>query len=209
MQRKGVLAHLVGHFGNLDGAFGCGERLVAGQEGEALRLLAEQTGSQVAMADAHLAVVGYGAGDAECLQADADGLGSVGSILAALLDGDGRTYHVSPLGVLEANHLRVFASLIRIQTGLFANSVRLFDIFDAVLVQSSQNLLHTTVLTLKLHFSYHSLVPPYYSLRGSIALTIPCSGFVRPYVPVTDFKASSAGTPFFTASMNLPMCTNS
>ena len=56
---QGVLAYLVGHFGDLDGTFGGCERLVAGQEGEALSLFAEQTGCQVTVAQTYLAVVGY------------------------------------------------------------------------------------------------------------------------------------------------------
>ena len=182
---------------------------MAGQESEALRLFAEQTGCQVSVSDTYFTVIGHRTRNTESLQTDTDSFGSVGCILASLLQCDGRTYHVSPLCIFEANHLGFFASLVRIQTSFFTDFVSLFNIFDTVFVQCSQNLLDTTVLTFKFHFSNHNLVPPYYSLRGSIDLTIPCSGFVRPYVPVTDFKASSAGTPFLMASMNLPMCTNS
>ena len=69
---------------------------MAGEEREALSLLAKQTRRQIAVADTHLAVVGYRTCDAECLQTLADGLGGVGCVGAALLDGDGRAYDVSP-----------------------------------------------------------------------------------------------------------------
>ena len=72
MTRSGRLAGLVGVADDADGAFGGGEGLVAGQEREALGLLAEQHGAQVAVAQADLAVFGDGAVDAEGLQALAD-----------------------------------------------------------------------------------------------------------------------------------------
>ena len=96
-----LLAGLVGVADDADRAFGGGKGLVAGQEGEALGLVAEQHGAQVAVAQADLAVVGDGAGDAEALQADADGLGSLGGGLHALLDGDRRADAVRPGGVLK------------------------------------------------------------------------------------------------------------
>ena len=150
------------------------------QEGEALSLLAQQTGSQVTMTDTYLAVVSHRTGDAESLQTDTDSLGSISSIRATLLQSDGATYYISPLGVLKTDHLRLFAGLVRIQASCFADGISLFDVLDTIFVQGSENLLHSAVLALKFHFSNHIAGPPYYSLRGSIDLTIPCSGFVRP-----------------------------
>ena len=80
MTRSGLLRALLALLGDADGAFGGGEGLVAGQEGEALGLFAQQHGGQVAVADAHLAVVGDRAGDAEGLQALAEGFGDVGGL---------------------------------------------------------------------------------------------------------------------------------
>ena len=57
--RSGLFTHFVGHFGDLDRAFGGGERFVPGQECEALGLFAQQAGGQVAVSDAHFAIVGY------------------------------------------------------------------------------------------------------------------------------------------------------
>ena len=55
------------------GALGGGKALVAGQEGEALGLVAQKHGAQVAVAKAHGALCGHRAGDGEGLQALADG----------------------------------------------------------------------------------------------------------------------------------------
>ena len=149
------------------------------QEGEALSLLAQQTGSQVTVTQTHLAVVGHRAGDAERLQTDTDGLGSVGGILHALLDGDGCTAYVGPFRILKADALGVLANLVGVHTGFLANGVGLFDGLDAVGIQSGDDLVDATLLTLEFHFSYHGFFL-LYSLRGSIVFTTPCSAFVRP-----------------------------
>ena len=51
---------------------------MSGEEAEALRLLAQQHRGEIAVAEADLAAFGDGAGNAEGLQADADGLGRFG-----------------------------------------------------------------------------------------------------------------------------------
>ena len=79
---QGLFADLVGGAGDADGALGGGKGLVAGQEAEALGLFAQQHRAQVAVAEAHLALIGDGAGDAEGLQALADGFGGIGGVLA-------------------------------------------------------------------------------------------------------------------------------
>ena len=119
---------------------------MAGQEGEALRLVAQQTGGQVAMANTHLAVVGDTAGDAERLQANTDSLGGVGSHLATLLQGDGGTTYVSPLGVLKTDLLGLLTGLVGVDAILVADGVGLLDILDAVGIQCSNHLLDATVL---------------------------------------------------------------
>ena len=96
MTRSGFLRTLLAVLGDADGAFRRGKGLVAGQEAEALRLFAQQHGAQVAVAEADFALFRDGAGDAERLQAHADGLGGVGGVLAALLDGDGGAERVGP-----------------------------------------------------------------------------------------------------------------
>ena len=110
------------------------------------------------MTDTYLAVVGNRTGDAERLQADADSLGSVSSSLHTLLDGDGSTADVCPLGILEADALGFLTHQVGVYTCLVANLVGLFNTIDPVLFQSGQYLIHTALLTLKLYFSYHSSV---------------------------------------------------
>ena len=175
-----ILAHLVGHLGNLDGTLGSSKRLVTSQKGEALRLLAEQTGSQVAVTQTHLAVVGHRTRDAECLQTHTDSLCAVGSSLASTLDGNSSTADIGPLGVLEADTLRLLTHQIRINTCLVADLISLLYALDALSVESCKNLRLTTLLTFVTYLSNHNYVSPYYSLRGSIALTTPCSAVVRP-----------------------------
>ncbi len=92
----GALCDLVGGTGNADCALSSSKGLVAGQESEALGVLVQQAGAQVAVAQTYLTLLGNGAGDAECLQAFADGCGSLGSGLQATLYSDGRAQGVSP-----------------------------------------------------------------------------------------------------------------
>src|SRR5574344_1205075 len=132
------------------------------------------------MTDTNLTVVGNRTGDAEALQTDTDSLGSLGSTLHALLDGDSSTTYVCPLGILKADTLSVLANLVRINTNTIANLISLFDILYTVFIKSSNNLLDSALLALEFHFSYHSCLSLYYSLRGSILLTTPCSALVRP-----------------------------
>ena len=138
---------------DLDGAFGGGEALVAGQEGEAFGLLTEQTGGEVAVADTDLTVVGDGTVDAERLQAFTDGFCSIGSGLAAFLDGDSSTAGVGPLHVLEADGLGFFSHRVRVDALGFANLVGFLNAVDAVLVQNFQDIGHAAFLTFKFHFS--------------------------------------------------------
>ena len=105
------------------------------------------------MTDTNLTVVGNRTGDAEALQTDTDSLGSLGSALHTLLDGDGGTTNVCPLGVLKADTLSVLANLVRINADALANLISLFDILDTVFVQSGNNLLDSALLAFELYFS--------------------------------------------------------
>ena len=116
------------------------------QESEALGLGREQTCSQLTVADTYLTVVGYRTGDTEALQTLTNIVGSLNSVLCLFLQSDSSTYNVSPLGVLKANHLCLLTSLVRIDAGCITNLVSLFDGGDTVAVQTSKNLLDTTVL---------------------------------------------------------------
>ncbi len=101
------------------------------------------------MAKTHLTVIGHRAGDAERLQTDTDGFGSLGSTLHALLDGDGGTADVSPLGILEADTLGLFTHLVGVDTCFLANLIGLFYAIDTVLFQSGQHLVDATLVTLE------------------------------------------------------------
>ena len=91
------------------------------------------------MSETYFTVISYRTRNTECLKSDTDSLGSFSSVLAAFLQCDGCSYYISPFGILEADRLRVFASLIRIKTILLANSVSFFDILDTVFVKGSED----------------------------------------------------------------------
>ena len=158
---QGFFTHFVCFGGNLDCTFGGCKRFVACQKSEAFGFFAQQHGSQIAMTDTYLTVVGHRTRNAECLQADADCFGSFGCVLTTFLDGDGATYNISPFGIFKTDGLGFFASLIRIETMSFADSIGFFDVFDTVGVQGSKNLFDTTVLAFKFYFSNHNVFPPY------------------------------------------------
>ena len=144
-----VLADLVGVQGDLDRAFGSREGFVAGEEGEALGVFAQEHGAQVAVAEADLAVVSDGAGDAEGLQADADIAGSFSGGSGVLLDRDRAADGVSPAGVLEGNRLSFFDDGIGIEALRFADVGAFFDAVDAVFLQHSVDLIDAAFITFK------------------------------------------------------------
>mgnify|MGYP000606311573 CR=1 FL=1 len=127
------------------------------QECETFCFFTKQTSCQVTMADTNFTIVGNRTGDTECLQTDTDSFGSFSSVFATFLQCNGRTYYVSPLGIFETDRLSFFTSFIRIKSGSFADCVSFFDVFDAVFVQSSNDLFDTTVLAFEFYFSNHIL----------------------------------------------------
>ncbi len=137
-QRLG--ADLVGGLGDADRAFGGGEGLVAGQEGEALGFFAQQHGGEIAVAEADLAVVGDRTGDAEGLQADADRFGGVGGLVAAFLDGDRGADDIGPGGVLKGDRLGVLADFVWIDALGVADRLGFLDGGNAILGQGGVDL---------------------------------------------------------------------
>ena len=119
---------------------------MAGEESEALGFGREQAGSELAVADTYLTVVGNGTGDAESLQALADVFGSLNSVFCLLFECNGSTDDVCLFSIFKANHLCFFTGLIRIEASGFTDFVGFFDRSDAVCVKTSENLLDTTVL---------------------------------------------------------------
>ena len=113
--------------------------------------------AQVAVADADLALVRDGAGDAEGLQAHADAAGSLGGALDAFLHGDGGAQLIGPLRVLEADGLRGLDDLVGVDALGVVESLYFIKFFEAILVQNRLDLRHTTFIILK---QSHSCAPP-------------------------------------------------
>ena len=145
----------VGVADDADGALGGGEGLVARQEGEALGLIPQQHSAQIAVAQAHLAVLSHRARDAEGLEADADGLGGLGSGLNILLQCDGRADTVGPAGVFKADGLDALHDLIGIKAGSLADLPALLHAGDSVLRQDGIDFLDSSLVAFKQsHFQF-------------------------------------------------------
>ena len=152
-----LLANFVCLCSNLDCSLGSSKRLVSCEECEAFCLLAKKHCSEVSVTKTNLAVVSYRTRDAECLETETDCLSSLSSVLATFLESDCRADNISPLRVLEADWLGVFAGLVRIETVLVAERVGLFNILYAVFVEDSKYLFDTTILAFELNFSYNCI----------------------------------------------------
>ena len=155
---QGLLPGLVGVADDADGALSGGEGLVAGQEGEALGLIPQQHGAQVAVAQAHLAVLGNRAGDAEGLQALADGLGSVGSGGHVLLQSDGGAHAVRPGGVLKADGLDALDDVVGVEASGLADVAALLHAGNSVLSQDGIDLVDSSLVAFK---QSHWSIPPF------------------------------------------------
>ena len=146
---QGLLPGLVGAAGNADSTLSGSEGLVTGQEREALGLVPQQHSAQVAMAQAHLPVLGHGAVDAEGLQADADGLGGLSGGLNALLQRNGSAHGVGPASVLEADGLNALDDLVGIEALSLADLAALFHRGNAILGQDAVDLVDSSLVTFK------------------------------------------------------------
>ena len=146
---------------DFDSTFSSSERFVTCQESETFSFFAQQHSSKVTMADTNLTVVSYRTRDAECLQTDTDSFSSFSSVCATFFNSNGSTYNISPFCIFKTDRLSFFTRFIRIKSMSFTDSVSFFDIFDAVSVQSSDNLFDTTVLAFEFYFSNHCFFPPY------------------------------------------------
>ena len=122
---------------------------MAGQEGEALGLIAQQHRGQVAVTDPDLAAVCDGAVDAEALQADADGAGSLLSVLHSGLQGDGRADAISPADILKTDGLDTLGDLVGVETGRLTEFTRFLHGGDAVLGQHAVDLADPAVIIFK------------------------------------------------------------
>ena len=179
---QGLLAGLVGVVGDADGALSGGEGLVASEEGEALGVLAQQHGAQVAVAQADLAVLGNGAGHAEGLQADADGGSGIRRVGGVLLHSDGAAKGVGPLGVLKRDGLDVLGDLIGVETEIGADLQGFLEVGDAILSERLVDLVDAALVTFERNC--HVYTPPFLlfaridDLGGVVPLTIAAHGAV-------------------------------
>ena len=175
---QGFLADLVGGTGNADCAFSSSKGFVASQESEAMGVLMQQHGTQVAVAQANLTLFSNRAGDGESFQAFADGSSAVSSALQAALDSNGSAQGVSPDGVIEADGLDAADDLIAVNALGQQHLVAGVEALQTVGLQAGLDLGHTAILGFK---SCHNLCSSLsYSSRGSMYLTAPCSAEKRP-----------------------------
>ena len=115
------------------------------------------------MPQTHLPVVCHGAGDAEGLEADADGGGGVCGGLDALLHGDGGAHGVGPAGVLKADGLDALDDLVGVEAQIVADGAAFLDGTDAVFGQNAVDFVDTSFVAFK---QCHSRSP--YSFLGSM-----------------------------------------
>ena len=102
------------------------------KESKALCFLFQKHFAKIAVSKANLTGVCYGTGDTESLKSFTDGGGSVRSLAAAFLDGDGSAYGISPAGIFEADGLNFLNLLINVESGVLGNFFGFFNRRNAV-----------------------------------------------------------------------------
>ena len=147
-------AHFVGRAGDADGAFRGGETFMAGQEAEAFGFFAQQHGAQIAVAEAHGALVGHRARNAEALQAQADFFGRFGGGFHAGFNGDGRADGVSPDGVVKSDGLDALDDFFHVNAFVQADFARFFQIFNAGFFQSGVDFVNSSFVSFKRNHSH-------------------------------------------------------
>ena len=163
-----LFAGAVRCLGNADCAFCGSEGLVACEERKALGLVAEQTGAQVAVAQADLAVLRNGTRNTERLQANADGLGSVRSGIAALLQSDCAAQGICPAGVLKRDGLYTLDNFIYIDSLAQAKVARFLEAGKAILGKALFDFGHSSFFTFKLDIVSHVSCPPLFCFLGCL-----------------------------------------
>ena len=111
------------------------------------------------MAAADLAVFSDGAGDAECLEADAESLSSFDSRAGTRLDGDSSAYGVSPASIFESDRLNLLDDIIRIDASSLADIAAFFDAADAVFFQHAEDFIYSSVVTFEQFHNRALLIP--------------------------------------------------
>ena len=140
---------LVGIADDADSAFSSGEGFVTCQEAEAFRFVLQEHSCQVAVAAADFAVFRDGAGNAEGLEADADGFSRFYSRPCIGLDSDGSANGVGPASIFKCNRLYVFDDFIGIQAGSCTDIATFFNAADTVFFQYAEDLINSSVVAFK------------------------------------------------------------
>ena len=125
------LARVVGGARQANRALGGCKRFVTGTKGKAAGLFAQQHRGQIAMTNAHFAIIGNRAGNAECLQTGAQRLGDFSSHGLLLLDGHRRANQISPACVIKRNILDGLHDLAHIDILIQADLLRFLKRFNA------------------------------------------------------------------------------
>ena len=110
------------------------------------------------MAQAHVALLGHGAGDAESLESYADGLGGVGGGLHVLLYSYGAAQGIGPAGVLKCDGLNALYDIIGVEALGFAELTSLLQAAQAVLGETFLNFGHPSLFAFKHDFVSHLVV---------------------------------------------------
>ena len=152
-----VLTDLIRVHGNGNRALCRREGLVSREEAEAVRLLGKEHLAQIAVAETDLSVLGDRAGDAERLQADADGSSRIRRVGAARLDSDRRADGVCPDRVLKADGLGAAHDLVAVYALCKADVPALFDRGDAVLFEDAVDLIDSSLISFKQSHTAHLL----------------------------------------------------
>ena len=146
---QGLCSDLVRVEGYFDSALCCGEALMTCEEAEALRLLGEEHLSEVAVAEADLAVFGDGAGNAEGLETDADCGSGVRSLDSAALYCDGAADGVCPNSVIEADGLGTSDDLVAVDALCKSYIFALLDGGNAVLSENGIDFVNSSLIVFK------------------------------------------------------------
>ena len=139
-----VLADLVGVPGDADRALGGGEGLVAGKESEALGFFIQKHGAQIAVAQAHLALVGDGTGMQKACRPSPMAGGRFGGGLYAFFQRDGSAQFISPFGVFKGDGLNAFDDFVGVNAAFVIVGLELFKALEAVFFKHGLELIDSS-----------------------------------------------------------------
>ena len=135
-----------------------------GEKAKAACLVAQQHGRQIAVSNAHLALIGHGARDAKGLKAKADLLGGLRRRFAAGLERNGTAQRVGPDRVVKGDGLHPAHELRTVDPVVEADRLTLLQGGKAIL---GKRLLQRSLAAVKSFKSHHGA----HSFLGSITRT--------------------------------------